>query len=51
MREFGLRLGKLSGKYTYAEGWQKHNYLGLAGSADFDPMKNLLIDIITENTL
>lgn len=46
MLDFSQRLGKISGKFTHAEGWQQHNPLGLAGSVAFDPMKVFLTDII-----
>lgn len=37
-------MGKMSGKYTYAEGWRKHNHLGYAADATWDPLRDALID-------
>lgn len=38
----GERLGQMSRKYQYAEGWCKHNYLGFATNPDSDPLSDLL---------
>ena len=35
--------GKLSGKFTFAEGWIRHNHLGFCGP-DFNPMLDALKD-------
>jgi len=48
MLDFSQRMGELSGRYAYAEGWQRHNYLGLANNPAFDPMKDHLASIILE---
>ena len=38
-------VGALSGKYEYAEGWQRHSHLGF-GPEDFDPLSEALTDLI-----
>lgn len=40
-------MGKMSGKYKLAEGWRKHNLLGFASDAAFDPLRDALRDIST----
>ncbi len=37
-------LGKVSGKYEYAEGWRRHNHLGFS-QEDVDPLGELLDDV------
>ncbi len=34
-------VGKMSGKFTHAEGWRRHNYLGF-GAENFDPLSAAL---------
>ena len=46
MKEFSNELGKLSGKFSFAEGWRRHNPLGFC-EVDADPLK----DLISENVL
>jgi hypothetical protein len=49
MLDFSQRMGELSGRYAYAEGWMRHNHLGLAGSEAFDPMQDWLAGIISKH--
>ena len=44
MVEAAAGVGKLSGKYEYAEGWRRHNPLGFS-AADIDPLGDLLADV------
>ena len=44
MEEAGASVGKLSGKYEYAEGWRRHNPLGFSAK-DIDPLADLLEDV------
>jgi N-acetylglucosamine malate deacetylase 1 len=46
MKEMSLEIGKLSGKFEYAEGWHRHSYLGFCAK-DADP----LCDALGENYL
>lgn len=41
MKEHGTELGKLSGRFTYAEGWRRHNPLGFCPS-DSNPLAELI---------
>lgn len=41
MRELCREVGKLSGRYAYAEGWRRHSHLGFCGEAD-DPLRAAL---------
>lgn len=41
MMEHGRKVGSMSKKWEYAEGWRQHNPLGLCAT-DSDPMKELL---------
>ncbi len=41
MEDLSYRMGKMSGKFEYAEGWRKHLHLGF-GSEDFDPLSDAL---------
>lgn len=41
MREMTLAVGRMSGKYEYAEGWRRHSHLGYSGT-DGDPLGDLL---------
>ena len=47
MKEFSNELGKLSGQFSSAEGWRRHNPLGLC-KADADPLKDLTSEYILE---
>ena len=44
MTEAAAGVGRLSGKYQYAEGWRRHNPLGFS-SSDIDPLGELLADV------
>ncbi len=44
MQEAAALVGKLSGKYEYAEGWRRHNSLGFSAT-DIDPLGELLADV------
>ncbi len=41
MREISKEVGQMSGKFEYAEGWRRHNPLGLC-APDADPLAQLL---------
>jgi N-acetylglucosamine malate deacetylase 1 len=41
MDEASQRVGQLSGKFPYAEGWRRHLHLGFSGK-DIDPLKDAL---------
>ncbi|MHC4872096.1 MAG: PIG-L deacetylase family protein [Planctomycetota bacterium] len=43
MQELSKEVGKLSGKYEYAEGWRRHSHLGFCGP-DTDPLYDALKD-------
>ena len=43
MEQSALSVGKLSGKFQYAEGWRRHNYVGFSAD-DIDPLADLLAD-------
>lgn len=45
MQEMNTRIGEMSRKFTYAEGWRRHSHLGFA-SRDFDPLYDSLRDQI-----
>ncbi len=47
MRDAAQELGKMSGKFTYAEGWRKHLHWGFCGPDD-DPLREALADVIVE---
>jgi N-acetylglucosamine malate deacetylase 1 len=51
MIDFGAALGRVSEKFSFAEGWRPHNYLGFASQPGFDPMKNFLECICCDNPL
>ncbi len=44
MRENSKRVGDLSGKYQYAEGWRRHNHLGFS-EREIDPLAEALADV------
>ena len=46
MHELGREVGKMSGRYEYAEGWRRHSHLGFC-AADADP----LVAALAEHTL
>jgi hypothetical protein len=41
MEEASLRLGRMSGRYTHAEGWRRHLHYGYC-SAQADPLATAL---------
>jgi len=41
MERMSREVGRMSGKYEFAEGWRRHSHLGF-GSEDFDPIANFL---------
>lgn len=41
MQELSAEVGRMSGRYQYAEGWQRHLHLGFC-AADADPLANAL---------
>ena len=41
MDGFSRELGKMSGKFTHAEGWRRHLHMGFSAQ-DFDPLKDAL---------
>jgi LmbE family N-acetylglucosaminyl deacetylase len=41
MERMSSEVGRMSGKYQFAEGWRRHSHLGF-GPEDFDPIANLL---------
>lgn len=44
MRESAALVGKLSGKFEYAEGWRRRNHLGFSAT-EIDPLGELLGDV------
>ncbi|MEM9586158.1 MAG: PIG-L family deacetylase [Planctomycetota bacterium] len=44
-REISTQMGKMSGKFEFAEGWRRHQHWGLCGPDD-DPMVHALADVI-----
>lgn len=44
MEEMTQEVGKMSGKYKYAEGWRRHNHIGYS-SKDINPLWDLLDDL------
>jgi len=47
MEELCAEMGRLTGKCSFAEGWQRHSHLGFA-DPDFDPVADALSDLVTE---
>jgi LmbE family N-acetylglucosaminyl deacetylase len=45
MRDASAQVGKTSGKCQYAEGWRRHNHLGLS-VGETDPLKEVLKDYV-----
>lgn len=43
--DMAAQVGKIAGKFTYAEGWRRHSHLGFADE-DFDPLAKALSDRI-----
>lgn len=42
MSDLNAEVGEMSGRFAFAEGWTQHLHLGLAASADFDPLSEAL---------
>ncbi|MCK4626464.1 MAG: PIG-L family deacetylase [Phycisphaerae bacterium] len=45
MVEMSKNVGKMSGRFDYAEGWIRHSHLGFAAE-DFDPLSEALGDLV-----
>jgi LmbE family N-acetylglucosaminyl deacetylase len=43
METMSARVGQMSGRFAYAEGWRRHNHLGFC-PAGYDPLRELLLD-------
>jgi len=41
MEHLSAEVGRMSGRFEHAEGWQRHSHLGF-GAEDFDPLTNAL---------
>lgn len=50
MRRMSLDVGKMSGTFTFAEGWRRHSALGYS-SKDNDPLKEILQGLYLEAPL
>jgi LmbE family N-acetylglucosaminyl deacetylase len=46
LRELDAEVGRMSGRYRYAEGWRRHRYLGFCGPDD-----NPLVDALADRVL
>ncbi|MGI9472419.1 MAG: PIG-L deacetylase family protein [Rubripirellula sp.] len=47
MRDMCLEVGKMSGKFEYAEGWRRREHWGFCGPDD-DPLREALADVLVE---
>ncbi len=47
MQEMSAKVGAMSGRYEYAEGWRLHSHLGF-GPEEFDPLREALEAYIAE---
>lgn len=47
MRDLSKEVGRMSGKFEYAEGWRRHSHWGFCGPDD-DPLAQTLADIIVD---
>jgi LmbE family N-acetylglucosaminyl deacetylase len=47
MREMSRKVGAMSGRFEYAEGWRGHNYLGYSAT-EIDPLRELLAELCTK---
>ncbi|PIE33644.1 LmbE family protein [candidate division KSB3 bacterium] len=43
MREMSEEVGRMSGRFRYAEGWRRHSHLGYSGQ-EIDPLHDMLKD-------
>jgi LmbE family N-acetylglucosaminyl deacetylase len=48
MQEFAREVGRLSGRFVFAEGWRRHNHLGFCG-AGADPLSAALGELVYAN--
>jgi len=46
MEDMSTRVGELSRRFKYAEGWRRHSHVGF-GQEDFDPLKEALAERVT----
>jgi N-acetylglucosamine malate deacetylase 1 len=46
MQEMTREMGRISGRFRYAEGWRRHNPLGFA-SAEADPLREILDGLVS----
>ncbi len=46
MEELCRTMGKMSGKFKFAEGWRRHNPLGYSADLRFDPLTEALGDLL-----
>ena len=46
MREISAAVGKMSGKYSFAEGWRRHSHIGYS-LIDGNPLADLIPDCVT----
>lgn len=46
MQDMSAEVGRMSGRFAFAEGWRTHSHLGF-GPEDFDPLREALADHIT----
>jgi N-acetylglucosamine malate deacetylase 1 len=42
-------VGRMSGRFEFAEGWRRHNHLGLCGAED-DPLRHSLANYVLGDT-
>jgi LmbE family N-acetylglucosaminyl deacetylase len=49
-REMSREVGRMSGKYAYAEGWRRHQHWGFCGPND-DPLRDALADIVVDTRI
>ena len=47
LRDLSREVGKMSGRFEFAEGWRRHEHWGFCGPND-DPLKDALADIIVD---
>ncbi|MBN1459568.1 MAG: hypothetical protein JXA57_08520, partial [Armatimonadetes bacterium] len=45
MVETGEAVGRLSGRFRYAEGWRRHSHVGFSAT-DGDPLADALPDLV-----
>ena len=47
LRDLSKEVGKMSGRFEYAEGWRRREHWGFCGPTD-DPLRDALSDIIVD---